>query len=68
MVSAIALGAEKLNIYFTKLVHEPDSSPYTITTALNSAPCLNWFQTQWKHYPNWVAKMVFDVRSQAKES
>jgi hypothetical protein len=68
IVSAIALGAEKLNTYFTKLVHEPDSSSYTIATALNLALCLNWFQTQWKHYPNWVAKMVFDVRSQAKDS
>jgi hypothetical protein len=52
MVSAIALGAEKLNTYFTKLVHEPDFSSYTIATALNPALRLNWFQTQWKHYPH----------------
>jgi hypothetical protein len=56
MVSAIALSAKKRNTYFTKLVHEPDFSSYTIATTLNAALCLNWFQNQWKHYPNWVAK------------
>jgi hypothetical protein len=52
MVSAIALGAGKLNTYFTKFVHKPGFSSYTLATALNPVLCLNWFQTQWKHYLN----------------
>jgi hypothetical protein len=56
MANAVALGFEKFNTYFTTLIYEPDVSYYTIATALNSAPYLNWFQTQWKHYPQWVTK------------
>jgi hypothetical protein len=56
MANAIALGFEKLNTYFSTLIHEPDVSYYTIATALNPALRLNWFQTQWKHYPRWVTK------------
>jgi hypothetical protein len=52
----IALGAKKLNTYFTILVHEPDVSYYLITTVLKPALHFNWFQTQWKHYPHWVTK------------
>jgi hypothetical protein len=51
MANAIALGFEKLNTYFSTLIYEPDVSYYTIATALNPALRLNWFQTQWKHYP-----------------
>jgi hypothetical protein len=56
MANAIALSFKKLNTYFLTLIHEPDVSYYTIATALNPALCLNWFQTQWKHYPLWVTK------------
>jgi hypothetical protein len=41
MASAIALGAEKLNTYFTTLVHEPDVSYYLIATALNPVEALS---------------------------
>jgi hypothetical protein len=56
MANTVALSFEKLNTYFTTLIYEPDVSYYTITTALNPALRLNWFQTQWKHYPQWVTK------------
>jgi hypothetical protein len=46
MANAIALGFEKLNTYFSTLIHEPDVSYYTIATALNPALRLNWIQTQ----------------------
>jgi len=62
MDAAIALGFEKLNTYFTLLVHTPDVSYYTIATALNPALRLNWFQTQWKHYPEWVSKAQKSVK------
>jgi len=45
MDAAIALDFEKLNTYFTLLVHTPNVSYYTIATALNPALHLNWFQT-----------------------
>jgi hypothetical protein len=60
--AAIALGFKKLNTYFTLLVHTPDVSYYTIATALNSALCLNWFQTQWKRYSEWVSKAQKSVK------
>jgi hypothetical protein len=56
MANAVALGFEKFNTYFTTLIYEPDVSYYTVATALNSVPYLSWFQTQWKHYPQWVTK------------
>jgi hypothetical protein len=56
MANTVALGFEKLNTSFTTHIYEPDVSYYTIATALNLALRLNWFQTQWKHYPQWVTK------------
>jgi hypothetical protein len=62
MDAAIALGLEKLNTYFTLLVYTPDVSYYTIATALNPALRLNWFQTQWKRYPECVSKAQKSVK------
>jgi hypothetical protein len=60
MDAAIALDFEKLNTYFTLLVHTPDVSYYTIATTLNPALCLNWFQTQWVNKVQKSVKKVFD--------
>jgi hypothetical protein len=60
MDAAIALDFEKLNTYFTLLVHTPDVSYYTIATTLNPALCLNWFQTQWVSKVQKSVKKVFD--------
>jgi hypothetical protein len=56
IASAIALGTEKLNTYFTMLVHKPGVSYYTIATMLNPALRFNWVQIQWKRYSPWVVK------------
>jgi hypothetical protein len=60
MDAAIALGFEKLNTYFTLLVHTPDVSYYTIATAFNPALCLSWSQTQWVSKAQKSVKKVFD--------
>jgi hypothetical protein len=56
MVSAVSFGWERLNSYFLTLIITPDVSYYSNTTLLHPRPRLNWFQSQWKNYPEWYRK------------
>jgi hypothetical protein len=67
MAPAIKFGFEKLNTYFDHLIVHPDVSFYAVATLLHPRLRLNWFQSQWKNYPQWYRKAQKSLEKVFKE-
>jgi hypothetical protein len=65
--SAIALGLKKLNTYFDLILMAPNVSFYAVATTLHPWLRLNWFKSQWKHYPQWYSKAEKSIRKVFKQ-
>lgn len=61
--SAVRFGLEKLNSYWQKLVIDPNTSYYTVATALHPRLRLNWFKSSWKQWPTWQRKADISFRT-----
>lgn len=55
-------GLTKLDVYWARLVTEPDVSYYCIATMLHPKLRQQWFKTWWSHFPNWNRKADKSVR------
>jgi len=57
----IALGIEKMNAYWTKLIN--NSCVYTVATILHPSLNLSWFKYHWRRWPEWInrAQKQFDA-------
>jgi hypothetical protein len=45
----------------------PNVSFYAVATTLHPFLCLNWFKSQWKHYPQWYSKAEKSTRKVFKQ-
>jgi hypothetical protein len=67
MASPIKFRFEKLSTYFVHLIVCPDISFYAVATLLHPRLRLNWFQTQWKNYPQLYQKARKSLKNVFKE-
>jgi hypothetical protein len=67
MASAVSFGWENLNSYFHALIMVPDVSYYAVATLLHPRLRLDWFQSQWKNYPEWYRKAHKSLEKVFKE-
>lgn len=58
----VKYGLTKLDIYWTKLVSDPDVSYYCIATMLHPKLRQQWFKTHWSHFPAYSKKADKSVR------
>jgi hypothetical protein len=57
----VALGHEKLNTYWKKLIFD-GSSPYIVATALHPKLRGNWFADKWRKFPEYVKQADACIR------